>query len=216
MRDMGQNDSLLYIHKAKYRELPEVARVIAEGFADDDVLRAMLPGEYARERRLARKYQAVLSAGHFRSGVIDVARTSAHGPIVGVAAWDGPNAARTPKRLRLHQWLRKISTYAPWHLRTMRANQDILASHHPEFPHWYLDSIVVSEKGRGQGVGSALLEYRLKWLDKMQMPAYLEASSDRSRDLYKRHGFEVQEEIQLEGREEATAWAMVRQPQPRT
>ena len=42
---------------------------------------------------------------------------------------------------------------------------------------------------RGRGLGGALLRDRLVRADAEGMPAYLEASSPRSRALYERHGF---------------------------
>jgi GNAT superfamily N-acetyltransferase len=43
---------------------------------------------------------------------------------------------------------------------------------------------------QGAGLGSALLRHRLARADADGLPAYLEASSPRSRALYLRHGFE--------------------------
>ncbi|TDC98808.1 GNAT family N-acetyltransferase [Nonomuraea deserti] len=46
-------------------------------------------------------------------------------------------------------------------------------------------------RGRqGTGLGSAMLRHRLGRADADGLPAYLEASSPRSRALYERHGFE--------------------------
>lgn len=42
---------------------------------------------------------------------------------------------------------------------------------------------------QSQGLGSALLAYHLAGLDRRLRPAYLEASSNRSRDLYEHFGF---------------------------
>lgn len=42
---------------------------------------------------------------------------------------------------------------------------------------------------QGHGIGSGLLAHHLTDLDARQAPAYLEASSERSRELYRRFGF---------------------------
>jgi len=47
--------------------------------------------------------------------------------------------------------------------------------------------------------------------DRERRPAYLEASSTRSRDLYARHGFAVEEEIRLPG-DGPPMWRMWREP----
>ena len=65
-----------------------------------------------------------------------------------------------------------------------------MATYHPAEPHWYLAQIGVSAEARGMGVGSALLESRLKKIDAEGLPTYLESSNERNRSLYRRHGFE--------------------------
>ena len=61
---------------------------------------------------------------------------------------------------------------------------------HPTEPHWYLPLIGVDATKQGCGHGSALLRHALKRCDEDGLPAYLEATSPRSRQLYERHGFE--------------------------
>jgi ribosomal protein S18 acetylase RimI-like enzyme len=68
---------------------------------------------------------------------------------------------------------------------------------HPHEPHWYLPMIGVDPSRQGLGLGGALLSHALKEVDREGMPAYLEATSERSRDLYARHGFEVVGTIQF-------------------
>lgn len=61
---------------------------------------------------------------------------------------------------------------------------------HPTESHWYLPVIGVDVTKHGWGYGSALLRYALERCDRDRLPAYLEASSPRSKALYERHGFE--------------------------
>ncbi|CAM4526878.1 GNAT family N-acetyltransferase [Nocardia ninae] len=67
---------------------------------------------------------------------------------------------------------------------------DLLASSHPrEFPHWYLQVIVTVPQHRGKGAGGAILADRTKAASSAGLPAYLEASTERSARLYTRNGF---------------------------
>lgn len=67
---------------------------------------------------------------------------------------------------------------------------ELLAREHPRrFPHRYLELIVTVPRFRGQGAGAAILGHRTRALTAAGMPAYLEASSERSARLYTRHGF---------------------------
>ena len=71
---------------------------------------------------------------------------------------------------------------------------------HPSEPHWYLPVVGAEPSAQGRGRGSALLRHMLARCDEDRTPAYLEATTERSRALYLRHGFEVTEELRLSGR----------------
>jgi GNAT superfamily N-acetyltransferase len=81
---------------------------------------------------------------------------------------------------------------------------------HPTESHWYLPLIGVDVTKQGLGYGSALLRHALERCDRDQLPAYLEASSPKNRQLYARHGFEELGVIQ-EG-SSPPMWPMQRTP----
>lgn len=61
--------------------------------------------------------------------------------------------------------------------------------HPPTFPHSYLELIVTVPRYRGRGAGAAVLATRTRELAAAGLPAYLEASTERSARLYTRQGF---------------------------
>jgi GNAT superfamily N-acetyltransferase len=63
------------------------------------------------------------------------------------------------------------------------------ATHPKDRAHEYLMFIAVDQGLRGQGTGAALIMNVLDRCDREGRPAYLEASSTRSRGLYERLGF---------------------------
>jgi GNAT superfamily N-acetyltransferase len=63
------------------------------------------------------------------------------------------------------------------------------AQHHPDAAHHHLAFLAVHPDHQGRGVGTALLDRYHARLDRAGMPAYLEASSQRSRALYARCGY---------------------------
>ena len=69
--------------------------------------------------------------------------------------------------------------------------QAVMSAHHPDKPHYYLQSIGVRHGSQGLGLGSALLKHTTARCDREDMPAYLESSSPKNVPLYERHGFEV-------------------------
>ncbi|WP_280233776.1 GNAT family N-acetyltransferase [Nocardia cyriacigeorgica] len=75
-------------------------------------------------------------------------------------------------------------------MRRLDAVTSLLAQQHPrEFPHQYLQVIVTVPEHRGQGAGAAILADRLRVYTEDRVPAFLEASTERSSRLYARCGF---------------------------
>jgi GNAT superfamily N-acetyltransferase len=81
---------------------------------------------------------------------------------------------------------------------------------HPASDVWYLPLIGVDLVAQGRGLGSALLRHALATCDGDSLPAYLEATNPRNRDLYAHHGFSVLDVIQAGS--SPPMWAMLREP----
>jgi GNAT superfamily N-acetyltransferase len=126
----------------------------------------------------------VLRSGTLHGGVVDVAR-SPRGQLLGIAAW----TARGGTRRLIGELPRFLGALGP---RGLVRAVPVLAAFgvvQPERPSWYLGDIGVSAEARGWGVGSALLRHRLERIDALGQPARLEATTERNRDPYARHGF---------------------------
>ncbi|MGW8529813.1 GNAT family N-acetyltransferase [Nocardiopsis sp. NPDC055824] len=164
------------------RELPpsdeeRAAAVIAEAMDSDPVMAWMIPD--AEERR------ALLPAlmREFVATALATDRVLVDGTGSALALWShrsGP--ARSPGE----ESLRALpAAYAP-HVPRIALLGRTMEDRHPTVPHLYLSTICVLPRARGRGLGSALLGHRL---DGAGLPAYLEASTERSAALYARHGF---------------------------
>ncbi|GAB2725806.1 GNAT family N-acetyltransferase [Streptomyces bullii] len=81
--------------------------------------------------------------------------------------------------------------------------------------HEYLWMIGVAPRRQGEGLGTALVQHVLDRCDREGLPAYLEASSARSRKLYERLGFELVGEP-LDLPDGPRMWPMWREPQAAT
>ena len=66
---------------------------------------------------------------------------------------------------------------------------------HPAEPHWYLPVMGVVPERQRRGLGTALMRPVLERCDATGTMAYLEATTERSRALYARLGFEQMETI---------------------
>jgi GNAT superfamily N-acetyltransferase len=73
----------------------------------------------------------------------------------------------------------------------LRARLRMEGRHPRKPPHWYLAIMGVDPEWQGRGIGSKLMQPALETLDAEGTPAYLEASTPRSRAQYDRHGIAV-------------------------
>ena len=78
--------------------------------------------------------------------------------------------------------------------------------------HYYFANIGVAPEAQGQGLGSMLMRPTLDRCDEEQLPAYLEASSERNAALYERLGFQCTEVLRFAG--SPPLRLMMRPPEP--
>lgn len=169
-------------------------------FSADPVIRWMYPNA---QRYLVHFPELVqlLSSGAFEAGAVDRASRGA-----GTALWVPPGAPTDDEAL-VELLVRSIDAHRH---PTAFSFLEQVQQHHPTQPHWYLPVIGVDPRCQGQGYGSSLLRRGLDRCDRDGLPAYLEASSPRNRELYERHGFEVIAVIQAD--DSPPLWPMLRPP----
>src|SRR5204863_8595994 len=113
------------------------------------------------------------------------------------AVWAPPDGWRVPVGATIREAVPMVRVFgrrlplALWtRLRLERRHPHRPASH-------YLTVMGVEPSAQGRGLGSALLQPVLGEADREGVPAYLEASTPRSRALYERNGFAVTGEVRL-------------------
>ena len=179
------------VRKATRDDVTSLADALARAFDSDPPMQWFLPDAESRVQRARTLFDLMLSRVHLER---DWCFTTED--VVGGALWVPPGNWR----LSIVQQL----TLLPGMLRVFgrglaRAQRGlaVMEEGHPRTAHYYLDSLGVVPEWQGRGIGSALLEPVLAHCDVERMPAYLNAGSARSRDLYARHGFAVTEEFRL-------------------
>ena len=76
------------------------------------------------------------------------------------------------------------------HLKRFRALDDAFDTNHPHgIVHHHLAFLAVHPDRQNEGLGTELMARHHRTLDEYGTPAYLEASSERARDLYLRNGY---------------------------
>jgi GNAT superfamily N-acetyltransferase len=88
----------------------------------------------------------------------------------------------------------RLASAAGPHLSRFQAVDEMFDAHHPREPHHHLAMLAVRRDRQGDGIGSVLLAQHHRRLDAARVPAYLEASTARSRDLYLQHGYRLRGE----------------------
>jgi ribosomal protein S18 acetylase RimI-like enzyme len=184
----SEEATVIVVSPAAPAHTDEAVRVLTHAFRADAVMSRMLGGpEQTRPERLAHLLRAIVRGG-LRSGLIDLARAEGDPTVLGVAVWGTPRAragAEPGHTLAdLGCYLRAFGLTGL--LRGSRID-GLMEAARPAEPPWYLKAIGVDAGGQGRGVGSALLEHRLRQV--AGTAAYLEASTERSAALYARHGF---------------------------
>jgi GNAT superfamily N-acetyltransferase len=194
------------VRKATADDTPRLARALALAFYDDPVMRWILPDASLRLRQLERSFGSIF----LKRVCLPRGETLTTEGIAGGALWLPPGRWQLSPldNLRLLPlmavfWGRNL----PRALRAL-GYMDIK---HPHDPHYYLFILGVEPGRQGKGTGTSLMRPILERCDSEGMPAYLEASAPRNRDLYARNGFEVVEKVWLP-QGGPPLWRMWREP----
>ncbi|HTW97525.1 MAG TPA: GNAT family N-acetyltransferase [Acidimicrobiales bacterium] len=194
------------VRSASPGEAGRLAGVLARAFSDDPLVGYLFPDVARRMQRLRRFFEIQLSHNYFVRGEVltDADRHAC-------ALWLPP-AARPP---RLSDVLAQASM--PFVLGSRfgaaRRVANLLATRHPEPPHWYLGPIGTEPNHQRQGLGAALISQVLRRCDSEGLPAYLESSNEKNLALYVRLGFAVIEELEVPP-DGPRLWLMWRTPRP--
>lgn len=164
------------------------AEALALAFADDPAWAHLLPDDSTRAERLLDFFNVEI--GHLAPDHRQVWLTENGG---GAAIWARPGRWRVPLAATAGQ-ARPMARVFGRRLPLALWTQLRLERRHPRNPiHWYLHYIGVEPRHQGRGLGAALMAPVLAGCDREGVPAHLEASSERSSQLYARHGFALTE-----------------------
>ena len=193
------------VRKATHEDVGRLADVLARAFDGDPPMRWFLPDEKSRVNRARALFDLMLRRVHLHRGWCYTTED-----VVGGALWVPPGSWRLGVVQQLALLPGMLRVFGRGLARAQRGLA-VMEQGHPSAPHYYLDSLGVAPEWQGRGLGSALMAPVLERCDAERMPAYLNAGSPRSRELYRRHGFEVTEEFALpEGG--PPLWRMWREP----
>jgi ribosomal protein S18 acetylase RimI-like enzyme len=182
-------------------DAPRLAAALAGAFYDDPVFRWFSPDD-ARRRAMLPNFFDVFVEAYLGHGE---AYTDAD--VAGAALWAAPGHDPLSADAAYGERLEAIAGIDAPRLFEL---VEILEAHAPQEPHYHLQFLAVAPERQGAGIGAALMAPGLARCDRDSVPAYLEATSDRNRALYERHGFVARRAIPLPVG--PALWAMWRDP----
>jgi GNAT superfamily N-acetyltransferase len=189
------------VDTASRDEATRLAAALAAAFYDDPVFRWFSP-EDGRRRAMLPGFFGVFVEAYLANG-----HTYADADVVGAALWAAPERDPLGADPAFAQRLEEIAGIdAPRLFEIV----ELFEAHAPEQPHYHLQFLGVRPERQGGGIGGALMAPILERCDRDGVPAYLEATSDRNRALYERHGFRADGDIPLPGG--PALWRMWREP----
>jgi GNAT superfamily N-acetyltransferase len=191
------------LRQATAEDVPLLKVMLAEAFLDDPVF-GWLMGDENKRRAQLRRYFGI-DLGHL---TLPRGRVWTTSDLAGAALILPPGKWRVPPHVSMLQGsafgvriarAARMGAGMEWrHMRLVRE------------PHYYVRDIGVHPEEQGKGLGSALMRPTLERCDREGLPAYIEASSERSAGLYERLGFEHIEELRVGG--SPPLWLMLRPP----
>jgi GNAT superfamily N-acetyltransferase len=206
------------VRAAAPEEAGEIGRLLGEAFMDDPVSTWAWPDAEVR-RAVHPRFFGVFAKHGLAGGMVDVTEDGAGAavwlPVPAGSGGGGGTAGSAGSAGGGDRMGADIAEALGESGERSAVINKLMEQHHPhERAHLYLLALGVLPGRQGGGLGRALLEPVLERCDRQGVPAYLEASSERSAALYARLGFAtIGQTIDLP--DGPSMWPMWRQPRVR-
>jgi ribosomal protein S18 acetylase RimI-like enzyme len=177
--------------RATVADIDTLAEVLADAFYDDPIWCWLIPSDATRREALRSLFAVQLDIQGMAVG--SVWTTS---DLAGAVIATPPGKWRLPAVPMLRNsgaYIRAFGTRFPRNLVYLLRMERL----HLQGPHHYIPTVGVAPPFQGKGLGSALMGPTLELCDTQQLPAYIEASSERSAALYERLGFVLTSEMRV-------------------
>lgn len=193
-------------------DLDAIVEVLTDAFVDDPLMQWVFPDVERRPARLAVMFRFLAEYRYLPAGASTVA-IGPRGEIDAAALWEPANS---DSHARDEFWERHGAEFVAGldgEVERLAILGDTMQPLHPPGPHWYLLAVGVRPARQGRGLGTAILQPTLDAIDTQSAAAYLEATSARSRMLYRRLGFD--DHVDVDPDPAVRLWGMLRPPADR-
>jgi GNAT superfamily N-acetyltransferase len=161
-------------------DIDTVADIVTDAFDHLEVIHYLVP-EVGQRRAVSRDWYRLYIA-HAIAGAGQVVMTE---DATAAAVWfDRTGEVSEPDGYDKH-----LADLAGEHLPHFQHLDRRMEAHHPNDPHWHLLFLAVRPHLWRHGLGGRLMDYTHSRLDAEGIPAYLEATGEQNRRLYRRHDY---------------------------
>jgi GNAT superfamily N-acetyltransferase len=167
----------------------DLSQVLSRGFADDPIWRWMAPEDRRWPHRMAPVFRHLIGPSLRHRTVWT---TTAH---EGAAVWSPPGSWSFPTSAAARSSVAMLRGFGVAGLRRTLRLVARMEAVHPRERHWYLEFLATDAHLRGRGIGSSIIQPGLDRADEEGLGAYLESSKLENVPFYRRHGFEVVDEL---------------------
>jgi ribosomal protein S18 acetylase RimI-like enzyme len=201
--DAAAHDIALRPRRTAGKDLPMLVETLVAAFMDDPVMTWCVPDRDRRPAIMRAIFEIAVDVNQPYGQLYTTDPVAAAG-----AVWVPPGCRATGDEAEhlATLYIEAVEEYAD----RLVAAMEPMEACHPEEPHHYLAFLGTRPEWQSRGLGSALLREVLDRCDREGRPAHLEATSEANQRLYRRHGFQVTDEIRLP--DGPTMWPMWREP----
>jgi len=179
------------IKQALPARLSAVASVLGRAFVTEPMMRWPYGDQGDLEERFARGFE------YYLGDLIQMGMVWEAGEAMGAAVWIPRDQKGAWTEAQLNQ--PKVYPLTEDGGRRYDAFWEWIESKIPVEPLWHLDSVGVAPKARGQGIGSALVEFGLERARADQSGVFLETGTPRNVPYYEGFGFRVVDDAHAPG-----------------
>ncbi len=197
---MAQPDRKPTVRKATSADLGRIARTASRAFADDPVMRWLIPDDDEYEAH----HQVIF--GNIARRWLATDSLWCTDDAAAMAGWVPPGRPEVePDGVVPFE-------HPDWRLVRFAALRDAMTANTPPEPHWYLNMLATHPDWQRQGLGAALMATVFEIAGGDGLPCYLETETEVNVAYYQRHGFAVRSEwdVRTDDSEGPHMWGMLR------
>jgi len=182
----------------------------AAAFADEPSLAYSLP-DPSKRANMARIFSYYMNLDLWSGSDMFVTSPRCEG----IAVWQNQNV-KSSWLLQLRAGLLTLPYYAGWHFVRYERKEEkfyqALKNKHAPRRHLYLALLAVAPPYQGKGYAGRLLRPVTAYLDRHDLPCYLETQNMPNVNMYRRYGFELLESTHYPPGTECEVHVMLRKP----